>query len=380
MIASSGHTMEYVGSGTNYNALPENGGVPNTAKQIVESNDGKIWTATTDHNGRFAVGDFFAVDQRTGEIEFSGGSVAFDLVTDETPELGGQLDALDNKIVNLDDPTAAQDAATKNYVDTAGYANYSDTTANFTGTLQNGGSNVVVDSDIGSTVQAYDAGLEYLNGLNFTNEATFKSGVNLEIGTDVQAYDAGLAYLDGLNFTDEASFKTGVNLEIGVDVQAYDAGLAYLDGLNFTDEASFKTAVNLEIGTDVQAHDANTAKTDVAQDFTAAQRGAIESVTVASSDTTKQLDFSAANNFAVTLNNSDSCELQNPSSLTAGQSGSIFIIQGSTGSHLLSYGSSWDFIGGTPPTLTTAASAVDRIDYVVRSSTSIHAVATLNYS
>ena len=33
------------------------------------------------------------------------------------------------------------------------------TTANFTGTLQNGGSNVVVDSDIGSTVQAYDANL-----------------------------------------------------------------------------------------------------------------------------------------------------------------------------------------------------------------------------
>ncbi len=120
MIASSGHTMEYVGSGTNYNALPENGGVPNTAKQIVESNDGKIWTATTDHNGRFAVGDFFAVDQRTGEIEFSGGSVAFDLVTDETPELGGQLDALNNKIVNLADPTAAQDAATKAYVDASG--------------------------------------------------------------------------------------------------------------------------------------------------------------------------------------------------------------------------------------------------------------------
>lgn len=36
-------------------------------------------------------------------------------------------------------------------------AKYDDVTANFTGTLQNGGSNVVVDTDIGSTVQAYDA-------------------------------------------------------------------------------------------------------------------------------------------------------------------------------------------------------------------------------
>jgi len=32
-----------------------------------------------------------------------------------------------------------------------------DTTVNFAGTLQNGGSNVVVDTDIGSTVQAHDA-------------------------------------------------------------------------------------------------------------------------------------------------------------------------------------------------------------------------------
>jgi len=42
-------------------------------------------------------------------------------------------------------------------IDTGGYAVYSDATANFTGTLQNGGSNVVVDSDIGTSVQAYDA-------------------------------------------------------------------------------------------------------------------------------------------------------------------------------------------------------------------------------
>ena len=118
MIASSGHTMEYVGSGTNYNALPENGGVPNDAKQVVESNDGKIWTATTDHNGKFSVGDFFSVDQRTGFINFSAGSYSFDVVTDATPQLGGQLDALTNKIVNLGTPTAAADAATKAYVDT----------------------------------------------------------------------------------------------------------------------------------------------------------------------------------------------------------------------------------------------------------------------
>ena len=117
MIASSGHTMEYVGSGTNYNALPENGGVPDDSKQIVESNDGKVWTATTDHNGKFSVGDFFVADQRTGFVSFNSGSVAIDIVTDTTPQLGGQLDAQSNKIVSLATPTASTDAATKGYVD-----------------------------------------------------------------------------------------------------------------------------------------------------------------------------------------------------------------------------------------------------------------------
>ena len=129
--------------------------------------------------------------------------------------------------------------------------------------------------------------------------------------------------------------------------------------------------------------DPDTAVTDAAQTFTAAQRGAISAISVAAGDTTKQLDFATANNFAVTLANTASCELQNPSSLTAGQSGSIFLIQSSAGSHVLTYGSSWDFAGGSPagvPQLSTAGDSVDRIDYIVRSATSIHAVFTAAYS
>ena len=135
MIASSGHTMEYVGSGTNYTALPENGGVPDDSKQVVESNNGKVWTATTDHNGKFSVGDFFQADQRTGFVSFSAGSVAFDVVTDPTPQLGGQLDALTNKIVNLGTPTAGTDAATKAYVDAQPSEVVDDTTPQLGGDL-----------------------------------------------------------------------------------------------------------------------------------------------------------------------------------------------------------------------------------------------------
>lgn len=119
---------------------------------------------------------------------------------------------------------------------------------------------------------------------------------------------------------------------------------------------------------------------ELAQTFTKAQRGSISAIAVASGDTTKTLDFATANNFALTLANTASCTLANPSNLTAGQSGSIFVVQDATGSRILTYGSQWDFIDGTVPTLTTTASAVDRIDYVVRTTGSIHAVFTANYS
>ena len=129
------------------------------------------------------------------------------------------------------------------------------------------------------------------------------------------------------------------------------------------------------IGNSVQAFDADTAKTDAAQTYTAAQRGEITTLTDAASIS---IDLAASNNFAVTL--AGNRTLANPSNVVAGQSGSIFISQDGTGSRTLAYGSQYDFSGGTAPTLSTAASAVDRIDYLVRSATSIHCVFTANYS
>lgn len=57
-------------------------------------------------------------------------------------------------------------------------AKYDDATANFTGTLQNGGSNVVVDTDIGSTVQGYDADTAKLDvAQTFTAAQTFNENI-----------------------------------------------------------------------------------------------------------------------------------------------------------------------------------------------------------
>ena len=61
-----------------------------------------------------------------------------------------------------------------------------------------------------------------------------------------------------------------------------------------------------------------------------------------------------------------------------GQAGSIFITQDGTGSRTASFNSVFKFAGGTAPTLSTAANAVDRIDYIVKANTEIHAVITLD--
>lgn len=143
-----------------------------------------------------------------------------------------------------------------------------------------------------------------------------------------------------------------VSADIGVTVQGYDATL-----LNASD-----------IGVSVQAYDADTAKTDVAQTFTKGQRGGIVALTDGATITP---DFNDANFFSVTLGGNRT--LANPSNLTAGQSGSIFVTQDGGGSKTLVYDSYWDFEGGSAPTLSTAGGTVDRLDYVVRSTTSIHA-------
>jgi hypothetical protein len=129
------------------------------------------------------------------------------------------------------------------------------------------------------------------------------------------------------------------------------------------------------IGSTVQGFDADTAKTDVAQTFTASQRGEITTLT---SGSTVTPDFAASNNFTLTLG--ENLTLANPTNCTAGQSGSIFLVQDGTGSRAITWGSYFDWAGGTPPSLSTAAGSVDRLDYIVRSASSIHSVVTLAYS
>ena len=328
MIASSGHTMEYVGSGTDYRALPENGGVPVDANQKIELDNGKIWTATTDQNGKFSVGGnqsddpFFEVDQQLGFVTIPEGSIAFNLLSDLTPQLGGNLDANSKKITSLTDPTAAQDAATKAYV----------------------------DSEVSNLVDSAPAALDTLNELAaaLNDDASFSTTVTTSIAAKLP--------LAGGTMTGAIAMGTSKITGVGDPTAAQDvATKAYVD-------------------TNFQGADADTAKTDVAQRFTKPQRGDIVEYT----GTSFTIDFSASNNFLLKPSGNYTVALSNLSS-THGQCGSIFIQPTAAATITGSWPSTMKFVGGaTGITLTGTSGAIDRIDYIVLDDTSSSEKITCN--
>ena len=167
------------------------------------------------------------------------------------------------------------------------------------------------------------------------------------------------------------TWGTKINTDLDSIDALFDAGPVLKvakGGTGAATAAAARTSLGLVIGTNVQAYNAANAFTNVAQSFTAAQRGTVSALTDGATITP---DFAVANNFSVTLGGSRT--LANPTNLTTGQSGVIRIAQDATGSRTLAYGSYWKFPGGTAPTLTTTASAVDVLAYYVDNGTRITA-------
>jgi hypothetical protein len=91
-VLASGHSFEYIGSGTNINgALPAQGGVPIQDNEIDMRNGGLVVFTSTDQSGNFRIGDGVVVNQLTGTI--SGTFYSKSLFSTMTPfilALGGE--------------------------------------------------------------------------------------------------------------------------------------------------------------------------------------------------------------------------------------------------------------------------------------------------
>jgi hypothetical protein len=91
-VLASGHSFEYIGSGTNINgALPAQGGVPIQDNEIDMRNGGSVIFTSTDQSGNFRIGDGVTINQTTGTI--SGTFYSKSLFSTMTPfilALGGE--------------------------------------------------------------------------------------------------------------------------------------------------------------------------------------------------------------------------------------------------------------------------------------------------
>ena len=68
-VLASGHSLEYIGSGTNIaNALPAAGGVPIQENETDARNGGIVVFTSTDQSGNFRIGDGVVINQQTGTI------------------------------------------------------------------------------------------------------------------------------------------------------------------------------------------------------------------------------------------------------------------------------------------------------------------------
>jgi len=109
------------------------------------------------------------------------------------------------------------------------------------------------------------------------------------------------------------------------------------------------------------------------QVVTGGVRGAITTLTDAS---TIAVDLDDNCHYKVTLGGNRT--LGNPTNAVEGQTGFIEVIQDGTGSRTLSFSSNYRFVGGSAPTLTTAASSKDVLAYAVLSDEKIMITAHLD--
>ena len=195
-ISTSGHTMEYVGAGTNYTALPYNGGVPVPANEINELNGGRVFFSTTDQNGTLRVGHQFSVDGTTGSVTISADEFNLSGLNAIGPfsrdggfsTVGVQLLEVSNN-ANLEASTGTADgntAPTQYAVKTWTEANFlqdivGDVTPQLGGNLDLNGNDIVTTSNGNITLNPNGSGIPVITGNSTRGSGQLK--LNCELNT-----------------------------------------------------------------------------------------------------------------------------------------------------------------------------------------------------
>ena len=258
-------------------------------------------------------------------------------------------------------------------------ANISSTGLNVTGTVTDDGATHDGNVDLNGNIDV--SGTSTLNGATTFNEDVTFDGATAGYDVVFDRSDNALEFADNA----KAKFGTGDDLSI-----YHDGGNSYIE-----DSGSGSLLIR---GSDLILEDAGgndyitcsdtgtggtvTLKHNASTVFATASGGvsltggAAANINVIASATSITINMAAACHHDITM--SHNITFAAPSNQAVGQSGSIFLSQDSTGSRTASFNSAFKFVGGTAPTLSTAASAIDRIDYVIFASNVIHCAVSLD--
>lgn len=198
-----------------------------------------------------------------------------------------------------------------------------------------------------------------LTGTERTKLAGIETGATADqTGAEIKtAYEAEPSAFTDAQFTKLAGIATGAtanDTDANLKARANHTGTQTASTISDFNSAA-DARITAATGVSVQAYDADTAKTDVAQSFTALQSSSVETMTDGATIT----PTGDKNAMQVTLGGNRT--IANMTTITAGAAYVFKIIQDATGSRTVSWGSAYDFPGGTAPTLSTAANAVDVI-------------------
>jgi len=320
------------------------------------------------------------IDDRTSNLAILLPSAANDLA-DDVLRLRSALNALDGIIAAIQSLLSSDNAAMdtiQELVDSveAIQATLTVNDANFD-TLQEVvtalkavqsavANDVLVDSDIGSTVQAYDVELSALAGLTsaadkvpyFTGSGTAalatltgaartlmaavdasaqRTALGLVIGTNVQAQSLSLSALSGLtSAADKVAYFTGYGTAALATFTAVARTL-----LAAADVAAQRTALGLVIGTNVQAYNANLT-TFASKEIPAGTSEAVYAITDGAS-----VDLNP-NNGSIQTWTLGASRTATASNFASGQSMTVMINDGTA------YALTWPtitWVGGSAPTL-----------------------------
>ena len=197
-----------------------------------------------------------------------------------------------------------------------------------------------------------------ITGQGSTNDVTIKNDAD----ADVLEIPTGTT-----NVTVAGDFTATGTLNVTGDTSAADAaavGFTAAEGLILTGQGS-TSDVTIK----------NDADATVFSIATGTTTGTFAGTVLAKTDTdtsntgTVQLDFTANQNFVLTL--TGNVTLDNPSTEQVGQAGVIVFIQDGTGSRTVTLGTDYETAAGAGLTLSSAASAVDIVPYFVKAANSI---------